>query len=150
MKTIFNYSDREELLQRLRKLEPNTTPQWGQMTVNQMLAHCNRWNTWVLGKEEFNTSQSESGKLHGRKHLNQLVSDDRPLGKNLTASDGFVIREDGFDFQSEKERCLQLLEAYASFSNDNFIHDYFGPMTREEIGIVAYKHQDHHLRQFGC
>jgi len=45
---------------------------------------------------------------------------------------------------------VQQVADYAHFSNTGFIHDFFGKMTREEIGILAYKHLDHHLRQFGA
>jgi hypothetical protein len=41
------------------------------------------------------------------------------------------------------------VEAYANYSNPGFVHDFFGKMTDEQIGIFAYKHADHHLRQFG-
>jgi hypothetical protein len=36
-----------------------------------------------------------------------------------------------------------------NYSNEDFIHDFFGKMTKEQIGVFAYKHTDHHLRQFG-
>ena len=30
------------------------------------------------------------------------------------------------------------------------IHPFFGPLTHEGWGRLAWKHTDHHLRQFGC
>ncbi|HLW39010.1 MAG TPA: hypothetical protein VKX31_01370 [Brumimicrobium sp.] len=41
------------------------------------------------------------------------------------------------------------IKEYESYQNPNFVHDFFGEMTNEEIGILIYKHCDHHLRQFG-
>ncbi|MFZ6013453.1 MAG: hypothetical protein ACOYXT_24130 [Bacteroidota bacterium] len=41
-----------------------------------------------------------------------------------------------------------LIEGYTHFHNPDFVHDFFGNMTVEEIGYFAYKHNDHHLRQF--
>lgn len=40
------------------------------------------------------------------------------------------------------------IKSYKNYSNDNFIHDFFGKMTKEQIGVFAFKHNDHHLRQF--
>jgi len=48
----------------------------------------------------------------------------------------------------QKKTWIQLISAYEHFSNPGFIHDFFGTMTTEQIGIFAYKHADHHLRQF--
>jgi hypothetical protein len=30
------------------------------------------------------------------------------------------------------------------------IHPFFGPLTHAGWGRLAWKHLDHHLRQFGC
>jgi len=35
-----------------------------------------------------------------------------------------------------------------SFPDYSFVHPFFGKMTKEQIGYHAYKHIDHHLRQF--
>lgn len=40
MKDIFNQSHAEEILNRINKLSPNSKPQWGNMDVAKMLAHC--------------------------------------------------------------------------------------------------------------
>ena len=48
----------------------------------------------------------------------------------------------------KKRNGLLLIEEYEHYSNPDFIHDFFGKMTKEQIGLLAYKHTDHHLRQF--
>jgi len=45
---------------------------------------------------------------------------------------------------------VKRIEQYADYNNPKFIHPFFGPMTKEQIGFFAYKHSDHHLRQFGA
>jgi hypothetical protein len=40
MKNIFEKSTTEEVIARIGKLTPATSPLWGKMTVSQMLAHC--------------------------------------------------------------------------------------------------------------
>ena len=40
MKNIFEEETTKELINRINKLTPSTKPEWGKMTVAQMLAHC--------------------------------------------------------------------------------------------------------------
>lgn len=40
MQNIFEAGVVAELTKRIERLTPTTTPQWGKMTVDQMLAHC--------------------------------------------------------------------------------------------------------------
>ena len=41
MKNVFDPADVVELTARINALTPSTTPQWGKMSVDQMLAHVN-------------------------------------------------------------------------------------------------------------
>ncbi|MEO6305792.1 MAG: DUF1569 domain-containing protein [Bacteroidia bacterium] len=50
----------------------------------------------------------------------------------------------------EKNKWVSLIEHYEKFSNPDFIHPFFGKMTEAQIGVMAYKHSDHHLRQFNA
>ena len=38
---LFTPAGLEATKQRIQRLQPDTTPQWGKMNVAQMLAHCN-------------------------------------------------------------------------------------------------------------
>lgn len=40
MKNLFQSEAANEILQRIDRLTPETTHQWGKMNVTQMLAHC--------------------------------------------------------------------------------------------------------------
>jgi hypothetical protein len=40
MENIFNATDRAALQQRVDRLQPTSTRQWGTMNAAQMLAHC--------------------------------------------------------------------------------------------------------------
>jgi hypothetical protein len=37
---------------------------------------------------------------------------------------------------------------YAHFPHPVVFHTFFGKITKEQAGQLAYKHADHHLRQF--
>jgi hypothetical protein len=51
-------------------------------------------------------------------------------------------------FQKDKDNLLKLISK-VSKSNNLEIHPFFGQLSKNEWGILIYKHLDHHLRQFG-
>jgi hypothetical protein len=150
MKTIFEAATREELIRRIRTLEKGNAGQWGKMNVYQMARHCTIWDEWVLGVHKPKYKQELIGWIFGRMALKTFVKDDRPIQKNVPTSGQFIVKEQDGDLELQKEIWIRRIAAYEHFSNPDFIHDFFGKMTREEIGIFAYKHSDHHLRQFGA
>lgn len=148
MKTIFDNSIREELIQRINLLTEISKPIWGKMDVFQMAKHNTIWNEWLLGKENFVYKQSFIGKIFGKMALKSNTKDDKPISKNMPAGKAFTVKETVDDLASLKLIWVEQIKAYEDYSNDNFVHDFFGKMTKEQIGIFAYKHNDHHLRQF--
>lgn len=150
MKTIFDPAVRAELQRRVQLLTKDHQARWGKMNVHQMIKHCVNWSEWVLGKgnyADYTYKQDWLGKIFGKWGLRSNTNNDKPMGKNMPAGK-FAIKGHVHE-DLEKDRWIQCMADYAFFSNDRFIHDFFGPMTREQIGIFSYKHYDHHLRQFG-
>ena len=148
MKTIFDKTTRDELMSRINSLNNDNAAQWGKMNVYQMVKHCIFWDGWVLGKSNLKYKQEFLGLIFGKLALNSSVKDDRPMKKNMPAGRHFIIKEKNGDIDIEKKIWIERIAEYEHFSNPDFIHDFFGKMTKEQIGIFAYKHSDHHLRQF--
>jgi len=146
MKTVFDQSTRDELISRIQSLNETSTAQWGKMNVSQMLKHCTQWDEMALGKTKY--KQSLLGRLFGKIALRNMLKDE-PMKKNLPTVSSFIIKGNS-DVAEEKKKWIELLHGYASFSNDGFIHPFFGAMTKENTGYVVYKHADHHLKQFGA
>lgn len=144
MKTIFDKATRDELATRINTLNEQSAAQWGKMNVAQMVKHCAQFDEMALGKKKY--KQSFLGKLFGKVALKDMMKD-QPIKKNLPTVPSFVIRESGY-LAEEKKKWLALLDEYSQFNNDGFIHPFFGTMTKENTGYIAYKHADHHLRQF--
>lgn len=149
MKTIFDNTAGQELISRVNALTEKNTAQWGKMNVYQMAKHCTIWNNWILGTNNPTYKQEFLGKIFGKMALKGMVKDDRPMKKNMPAGRGFTIKERDGAIEPQKKIWIEQIAAYEHFSNPGFIHDFFGKMKVEEIGILTYKHFDHHLRQFG-
>lgn len=149
MKTIFDSAVREELMMRINSLSEVNKAQWGKMNVFQMAKHNTYWNGWILGKDHHSYKQTFVGKIFGRIALKKMINDENPFDKNIPTSSQFKVKEVNGDLEAEKLKWVSLTKAYEKYENPSFIHDFFGKMTKEQIGILAYKHSDHHLRQFG-
>ena len=149
MKTIFDKTTREELISRISILTENNTAQWGKMNIYQMLKHCTIWDEWILGKNQPKYKQQQLlGLIFGKMALRKVMKDEKPLDRNTPTGSYFKIKEKNGNVETEKAKWINLIRDYESYSNPEFIHDFFGKMTKEQIGILAYKHTDHHLRQF--
>jgi len=147
MKTVFDKATRDELIGRINTLDENSTAQWGKMNINQMLNHCTKWDEWVSEKKK--NKQFFIGRLFGKKALSNLLKDEKPMPHSVpTIPQLRITNLEHCDVSDEKTKWIEQIEAFSHFSNDDFVHTFFGKMTKEQIGYLAYKHADHHLRQF--
>jgi len=145
MKTIFDKATREELISRIGTVNEDSTAQWGKMNTYQMLKHCSLFEEMALGKIKY--KRVFVGRLFGKMALKKVLKDDAPLTRNTPTLSELRIKGNG-DVSTEKARWIGLLGEYEHFNNPDFIHPFFGKITKEQIGQLAYKHADHHLRQF--
>jgi hypothetical protein len=144
MKTVFDNSTRDELINRIKTLSENSTAQWGKMNVYQMVKHCILWEEMLLGKKQYR--QSFPGRLFGKIGLKDMLKDE-PLKPNLPTVPSFKTRGNG-DVAAAKAEWIGLLGEHALQESSGFVHPFFGKLTAEQGGLIAYKHIDHHLRQF--
>ncbi|WP_419801595.1 DUF1569 domain-containing protein [Mucilaginibacter sp.] len=145
MKTIFNETTRDELINRINTLDESSTAQWGKMNVYQMLKHCTLWEEMVLGNKKY--KRALLGRLFGKMALKIVLKDEKPLQRNTPTIAELKINGNG-NVSTQKIKWLARIDEYQHFSNLDFVHPFFGSMTKEQIGYMVYKHIDHHLRQF--
>jgi len=146
MKSVLNESAREELIGRIRTLNDSSKARWGKMNVYQMVHHCVLCEEMYLGKTAH--KRSFMGRLFGKRGLKNILNEGKPFPKSAPTADAFKVRERSGDVEAEKERWIALLGKYKNYPDD-YVHWFFGKMTREQVGRFVYKHNDHHLRQFG-
>ena len=113
-----------------------------------MLQHCTLCEDMFLGK--IRIKRVFIGRLIGPVILKKVLKDDKPFGKNSPTSKVLRVPAPGGNLETQKREWIGRVEEYARYCNEHFIHPFFGPMTPEQVGHFAYKHADHHLRQFGA
>ena len=145
MKSVFDKSTRDEVINRINAIGENNQVQWGKMTVYQMLKHCRLWEEMIIGEKRY--KQVFIGRIFGKMALRNILKDEKPLRPNTPTIPELKVKDDG-DIAQEKNKWIALLGEYAHLQNFDFVHPFFGRMIREQIGYLSYKHSDHHLRQF--
>ncbi|OJU26682.1 MAG: hypothetical protein BGN92_07400 [Sphingobacteriales bacterium 41-5] len=149
MKTIIDYSTNDELIDRIASLNENSIAQWGKMNVSQMIAHCLLWDEMALGKTKF--KQAFIGRLFGKIALKSFIKDDKFFPKNVGSLQELIVTETNEQLEFLKNQWSASLERYKSLAdNHEYVHAFFGRMNKHQTGRLAYKHADHHLRQFGA
>lgn len=148
MRTIFDPATRKGLISRIELLTEAHQPLWGKMNVLQMIAHMNIWNEWVFGRNELPHNQGILGKLIGRWMLKKDTKDDTPMAKGMPAGKGFTTAAVNDGIEELTKKWVRQIYEYEDYTDQHFMHDFYGKMSREQLGVFAYKHMDHHLRQF--
>jgi hypothetical protein len=148
MKNLYAPSDRQPILDRLAKLQPGTSRQWGKMDPAQMLAHCAAALEVAAGDRVL--PHRLVGKIFSPFVKRSLLGE-KPFPKNSPTDPTFIV-SDPRDFAKEKARLLALVSRFCEAgpsAADGRMHSFFGRLEGDEWGVVMHKHLDHHLRQFG-
>ncbi len=146
---IFQHEVTQQVVDRIEQLTPETQPQWGKMTVSQMLAHC-----CVTYEMAFTDKHPKPGgfmRLMLRAFVKQAVVGPKPYPKNSRTAPAFLITDER-DFETEKKRMIDFLWQAQSLGEDAYEGREslsFGKLSKEEWNVMFYKHLDHHLTQFG-
>lgn len=148
MKSIFDAATRNELAGRINAVTAQNTAQWGKMNVAQMLKHCAMCDDMFHG--ELKIKRVFIGRLLGPMILKKILKNDKPIGRNAPTSPVLKSSITNEETELQKTEWLKRIVRYENYNHTGFVHPFFGPMTREQIGLLAYKHADHHLRQFGA
>src|ERR1044072_734723 len=99
MNSIFNEVDKNDILNRIDQLHPNSKPLWGKMNVSQMLAHCILPTKISAG--EINSKQSLIGKLFGKLAKKKMLAEQN-MKRNLPTAPSFIIRNTPDFYKSQQ------------------------------------------------
>jgi hypothetical protein len=146
MKSLWNPQAHDEIVNRVARLTPERPPLWGKMTCPQMVVHITDAFGMYCGDLEVGF-KSTPIQYFPLKHAFLYLL---PMPKNVPTARELKLRAPG-EWDAEMAR---LRDAIARFSDrrtsaDWPLHPIFGRMSARAYGVLAYKHTDHHLRQFG-
>jgi len=147
VKSIFDNVTRQELLDRISLLSDNSQALWGEMSVHQMVQHCIRADDMMQGTLQ--VKRALIGRIFGRLILRGVLKDDAPFRKNTPTVPELKTQITSSNLDEQMANWHNRINSYKHYSNSGLVHPFFGPMTREQVGQLVYKHYDHHLRQFG-
>lgn len=150
MKNIFLEETVKEVIARIETLQATSLPNWGKMSADQMLAHCNVTYAFTYEPEQFKKPGAFK-KFLLKSLVKNIVVGDKPFPKNSRTSPEFV-KIGQYDFELEKSRLIENIKKTQKLGTEHFEgkdNFSFGKMTAKEWNGLFYKHLDHHLAQFG-
>jgi len=146
MRTMWNDADRQELHDRLSRLDPAAPRRWGTMSAPQMMAHL------------VDAMRMAHGELHvPSKNLplrytpiKQVVIYWLPFPKGAPTAPQLVSRS-AADWPSECATLATLIDRFAArdLAGPWPEHPAFGRLTGKAWGVLTWRHIDHHFKQFG-
>ncbi len=147
MGTLWNERDRGRLLARLERLDSEAPARWGSFTATRMLAHLN--DTLRMASGELVPAARKSPLRYPL--VKQLVIYVAPWPKGAPTAPELLSRCDRAAWEEEKKAFPGSLERFASRPRGATMpaHPAFGRLSRRTWGFLAYRHADHHFRQFG-
>ena len=147
MKTFWDPAAREELCRRSERLAPDARARWGRLTSAQMLAHLNDAMRMTIGELPVKPKRTPIR----YPPLKQLIIYALPFPKGAPTAPELLARCDAACFADEQAAFRQLADRLASKSAHDAWpeHPAFGRLTHRAWGVLAFRHTDHHLKQFG-
>lgn len=145
MKNLLEADARRLVHQRIGSLTPEVKPKWGTMNATQMLAHCASQLRLCWGEIEVPSKKS----VFGLFPLNVTMIWVMPWPKGaptlpeMICADAENWEKENADLAAQIERFPEKIAA------NKAPHPIFGKLSERTVGRLAYRHLDHHLRQFG-
>jgi hypothetical protein len=152
MKTLAGPKDKEEILQRLRSVRPESVRKWGRMSAHQMICHLADSFRGAMGDKPL----SEVPGFMPRKFIKWVALDVPVAWPKGVQTRPEIDQERGgtppAEFAADVRELERLFERFARSPRDFSWqpHPIFGAMSERDWMRWGYLHMDHHLRQFGA
>lgn len=150
MENIFDAKTAQNYIDRINQLTPETQGKWGEMCVDQMLAHCNVTYEFIYEPQK-HPKPNVIARFILKKFVKPKVVNETLYKHNLPTSPQFKITGDK-NFEEEKKRLIGFIQKTQQLGREAFdgkISHSFGKLTAKEWNNMMAKHLNHHLSQFG-
>jgi len=146
VKNLFDPAVKQEIVDRINKLTPESKALWGKMNIGQMLAHLQVPIAVAEGTRT--VKRTFFGRIVGPM-VKSMIYNEKPFKRHLPTDPSFLMHDEEKDFETEKQGLLAMVNKFSENSIVNEVHPFFGKMTKEQWSKGTWKHLDHHLQQFG-
>ncbi len=150
-KNILDAKTRAHTLERIAQFKAGSPALWGKMNAAQCMCHLADQLRMAFGQIKVAGVPTFMGRMVVKRLV--LLGMSAPKGKVSTAPeiDQLTAGTQPTTFEEDRETLLELLEAFFRKSDTYEFqdHPFFGPLTKNQWGKLAWTHLDHHLRQFG-
>ena len=147
MKTLWNARDRESLLARVERLRPDAPARWGRFTAPKMLAHVN--DALRMSSGTLPTSLKRTPlRFPVLKHAAVYFA---PWPKGVPTAPELLSRGETAEWEAERAAFPIAVAGFVGRPKDATLplHPAFWRLSRRAWGRLAWRHIDHHFRQFG-
>jgi hypothetical protein len=148
MSTLADAATRAAMRQRIVNLMPQATRQWGKMTPHQMVCHLSDAFRMADGSRQPKSIDNLITRSLIRFVALHTSMKWPPGAKTVPEADQHQQGTAPDNWHRDLDTLLQLFDTFAA--RDRHPHPLFGPLTATEWNIWAYRHTDHHLRQFSA
>ncbi|MGD2067724.1 MAG: DUF1569 domain-containing protein [Gemmatimonadota bacterium] len=150
MKTIFDPAHRAGVVERILRIRPDSPRRWGTMTPHETVVHLADAFSTMLGDR-----QAEDSSTFFTRTVLRFLATTAPVRwpkgvQTLPEIDQEIGGTPPQEFQADLRRLRTALHAFLDRLDPSTMrHPILGRLTRAEWGRWAYRHIDHHARQFG-
>ena len=145
MATLHDDAYCTQIIDRIGRLRRDAPRRWGKMSADQMLWHVNGGLSMALGQMDIPPQKTPLPRP-----IMRLVTLRLPWPKGLPTMPMFIA-SGSYDFESERARCVQLIEQMSAKALDEDWprHPLLGQLSGRDASRLQAKHLEHHLKQFG-
>ena len=151
MSDLHDPSAKVAILARLEGLEPDRPRVWGRMNAHQAVCHLNDSFEWAAGRRDAKPIKGPPIPAIVMKGVALYLPLPWPKGvPTMPEADQMKGGTPPGDFGDDRAQLVELIEEFAAAPEGKRRppHPIFKSMSRTDWGRWAYRHVDHHLRQF--
>lgn len=146
MPTLFDPSARGKIVSRLSNLTSDRRPLWGRLDAARVQTHLSDQLRMAVGDV---ICQPKNTPFR-YPVLRELIVYVLPWPKGAPTAPELLATAPA-EFEADRQTLLQLIERVGTRKPEESFGDHpaFGRLSRRAWGVLAWRHLDHHLRQFG-
>jgi hypothetical protein len=147
MKTMWESGAAREIRDRVDRLSADRTGQWGRMSPQQMVCHLSESLKMALG--ELRVAPKRLPLRYPP--LKQFVVYVASFPKNAPTAPELIVAATPQPWSDDVATLRTLIDRFTARASASEWPDHpaFGRLSGRAWGVLAYRHIDHHLRQFG-